>query len=147
LARPRRTRNVAVQERLAQARRDNPEAEAWLGLLEAALDESEDGARWEAAVPPVAADRPVKAPLLCRAQVTVDGRTVRTWVRRLLDLAPQVNGGRRGLARGGRVHGARAQAPAALWPLRHRMGDPVAAVRILRRDPARQPRVPDAREG
>ena len=95
LARPRRTRNVAVQERLAQARRDNPEAEAWLGLLEAALDESEDGARWEAALPSVAADRPVKAPLLCRAQVRVDGRTVRTWVRRLLDLAPQVNGGRR----------------------------------------------------
>ena len=95
LARPRRTRNVAVQERLAQARRDSPEAEAWLGLLEAALDESEDGARWEAALPSVAADRPVKAPLLCRAQVRVDGRTVRTWVRRLLDLAPQVNGGRR----------------------------------------------------
>src|SRR5436190_2008918 len=95
LARPRRTRNVAVQERLAQARRDNPEAETWLGLLEAALDESEDGARWEAALPSVAADRPVKAPLLCRAQVRVDGRTVRTWVRHLLDLAPQVNGGRR----------------------------------------------------
>jgi len=50
LARPRRTRNVELQERLAQARRDNPEAEAWLGLLGAALDESENAARWEAAV-------------------------------------------------------------------------------------------------
>src|SRR5207302_1296419 len=51
LARPRRTRNVELQERLAQARRDNPEAEAWPGLLGAALDESENAARWMAAVP------------------------------------------------------------------------------------------------
>jgi len=82
----RRSRNVEIDERLAQARRENPEAEAWLGLLEAALDESEDGARWEAAVPQAAADRPVKAPLLSRAHLTVDGRMVRKWVRRLLDM-------------------------------------------------------------
>src|SRR6266581_6129696 len=50
-ARIRRPRNVAIQERVAVARRDNPESEAWLGLLEAALGESEDGAMWEAAVP------------------------------------------------------------------------------------------------
>jgi len=96
-ARLRRTRNVELQERLAQARRDNPEAEAWLGLLEAALDESENAAGWEAAVPQLAADRPVKTPLLYRARLTVDGRAVRNWVRRLLGLAPQVNGGRRGM--------------------------------------------------
>ena len=93
----RRPRNVAVQERLAQARRDNPEAEVWLGLLAAALEESESGARWEAAVPKVAADHPVKAPLLARAQVTVHGRAIRRWVRRLLGLAPRVNGGGRGV--------------------------------------------------
>src|SRR5438046_4850626 len=59
-ARIRRPRNVVIQERVAVARRDNPESEAWLGLLEAALGESEDGAMWEAAVP-TAAERPIKA--------------------------------------------------------------------------------------
>jgi FdhE protein len=85
-ARLRRTRNVEIHERLAQARRQTPEAEAWLGLLEAALDESEDAARWEAAVPQVAADHPVRAPLLFRARIAVDGRVVRRWVRRLLGM-------------------------------------------------------------
>ena len=64
--------------------------EAWLGLLEAALGETEDGARWEAAVPKPAADRPVKAPLLSRAEITVDGRAARGWVRRLLGRAVPV---------------------------------------------------------
>ncbi len=73
------------------ARRDTPESEAWLGLLEAALGESEDGAMWEAAVPTPAAQRPIKAPVLSHAQITVDGRAARGWVRRLLKLSPQVN--------------------------------------------------------
>src|SRR5438034_1115176 len=81
-ARIRRPRNVAIQERVAVARRDNPESEAWLGLLEAALGESEDGAMWEAAVP-TAAERPIKAPVLSHAQITLDGRAARGWVRRL----------------------------------------------------------------
>ena len=72
------------------ARRDNPESEAWLGLLEAALGESEDGAMWEAAVP-TAAERPIKAPVLSHAQITLDGRAARGWVRRLLQLTPTVN--------------------------------------------------------
>jgi len=76
---------------VAVARRDNPESEAWLGLLEAALGESEDGATWEAAVPTPAAARPIKAPLLSHAQMPVDGRAARSWVRRLLKLTPQVN--------------------------------------------------------
>jgi FdhE protein len=76
---------------VAVARRDNPESEAWLGLLEAALGESEDGAVWEAAVPTAAAERPIKAPVLSQAQITVDGRAGRSWVRRLLKLTPQVN--------------------------------------------------------
>jgi FdhE protein len=87
----RRPRNVEIQERVAVARRDNPESEAWLGLLEAALGESEDGAVWEAAVPTPAAERPIKAPVLSQAQITVDGRAARGWVRRLLKLTPQVN--------------------------------------------------------
>jgi FdhE protein len=90
-ARFRRPRNVETRQRVAQARRENPEAEAWLGLLEAALGESDDGARWEAAAPKPAADRPVKAPLLSRAEITVDGRVVRGWVRRLLRGAMRTN--------------------------------------------------------
>jgi FdhE protein len=86
-ARLRRPRNVAIQERLAAARRETPESEAWLGLLEAALGESENGAVWSAAVPKPAADRPVKAPLLWGAQITLDGRAARGWVRGLLKRA------------------------------------------------------------
>jgi FdhE protein len=89
-ARIRHARNVELQERVAVARRTAPESEAWLRLLEAALGESEDGATWEAAVPPPApaAKRPVKAPLLSHAEITVDGRAARGWVRRLLKLTP-----------------------------------------------------------
>ena len=88
-ARIRRARNLETQERVAAARRDNPESEQWLGLLEAALGENENGAVWEAAVPSPrpAAERPVKAPLLSDVQMTVDGRAARGWVRRLLTLA------------------------------------------------------------
>src|SRR2546426_8928580 len=75
--------SVAIEEGVAGARRDSPESEAWLGLLEAALGESEDGAMWEAAVP-TAAERPIKAPVLSHAQITLDGRAARGWVRRLL---------------------------------------------------------------
>src|SRR5437879_9425536 len=89
-ARFRHARNVETQTRVAEVRRARPESEAWLGLLEAALGESEDGARWEAAVPKPAADRPVKAPLLSRAEITVDGRAARGWVRRLLRRAVPV---------------------------------------------------------
>jgi len=91
-ARIRHARNVEIQERVAAARRETPESEVWLGLLDAALDESEGGATtWEAAVPTPVADRPVKAPALSRTRVTLDGRAARGWVRRLLKLTPTVN--------------------------------------------------------
>ena len=90
-ARIRHARNVAIQERVAAVRRDNPESEAWLGLLEAALGESEHSAIWEAAVPTPGGERPVKAPVLSHARITVDGRAARGWVRRLLKLTPTVN--------------------------------------------------------
>src|SRR5438034_8645115 len=48
-------RSVELQQRVAEARRDSPESEAWLGLLEAALGESGDVATWDAAVPRPAA--------------------------------------------------------------------------------------------
>src|SRR2546421_9446505 len=83
----RRARNLELEERLAAARRDTPESEAWLRLLEAALKESEVGGVWDAVVPEPAAERPVKAPLLWSARIPVDGPAARRWVRRLLTLA------------------------------------------------------------
>ncbi len=130
-ARLRRTRNVELQERLAQARRDNPEAEAWLGLLEAALGESEDGARWEAAVPQLVADRPVKAPLLSHAPLTVDHRAVRVWVRRLLGLAPQVNGAKRGMDGLALLEAAVCQDDTRLDALAAAAGADAQAVRVV----------------
>jgi len=91
-ARIRHARNLEVQERVAAARRETPESEVWLWLLEAALDESEGGATtWDGAVPKPVADRPVKAPALSHTQVTLDGRAARAWVRSLLKLTPTVN--------------------------------------------------------
>jgi len=90
-ARIRHARNVEILERVAAARRETPESEAWLGLLEAAFGESEDGAPWAAGVPRPAADRPVKAPVLSHTEITLDGRAARDWVRRLLKLTPTVN--------------------------------------------------------
>src|SRR2546429_7133197 len=81
--------DVVTREGVAAARRDTPQSEAWLGSLEAALGESENGAMWEAAVP-TAAERPIKAPVLSHAQITLDGRAARGWVRRLLQLTPTV---------------------------------------------------------
>ncbi len=87
-ARIRHARNVALQERVAAVRRDNPESEAWLGLLDAALGESENSATWDAAVPTAAAGRPVKAPVLSHAEITIDAGAARSWVRHLLKLTP-----------------------------------------------------------
>ena len=130
-ARRRRTRNVEIQERLAQARRDNPEAEAWLGLLGAALDESENAARWEAAVPQLVADRPVKAPLLSHAPLTVDHRAVHNWVRRLLGLAPQVNGAKRGMDGLALLEAAVCQDDTRLDALAAAAGSEAQAVRVV----------------
>ena len=86
-ARLRHRRNLVISHRVAEVRAACPESEAWLGLLEAALAESERGPRWEAAVPPVVAGRPVDAPLLHGAEIRVGG-AARAWVRRVLKLLP-----------------------------------------------------------
>jgi len=91
-ARLRRPRDLETQQRVAEARREHPEAEPWLALLEAALGESEDGVKWEAGLPAPAVDRPVKAPLLCRTEITLDERAARGWGRRLLKLGAPANG-------------------------------------------------------
>ncbi len=90
-ARLRRPRDVAIQERIAAARGHAPESEAWLGLLEAALAETEDGGVSKTS-PRLAAERPVKAPLLARATVMIDDGAADGWVRRLVALAGVVNG-------------------------------------------------------
>lgn len=89
-ARVRHTRNLDIQQRVAEARREHPESEPWLGLVEAALGESEDGAGW-VAVPQPVTERPVKAPLLYRTEVAVDRRAARRWVKRV---AARANVGR-----------------------------------------------------
>src|SRR5205807_8824512 len=83
----RRPRNVELQERVSAVRRETPESDPWLNLLEAALAESETGAAWETAVPKPAVERPAKAPLLFHTRIPLDARAARGWVRRLLTLA------------------------------------------------------------
>jgi len=91
-ARSRHPRNVALAERLAEARRDSPESGTWLALLETALDEGEPGGPWDALVPEPLGERPLKAPLLFRVAITVDARMAGRWVRRLFTDAPQAGG-------------------------------------------------------
>jgi len=90
-ARIRHPRNVEIQKQVAAVRRDNPESAAWLGLLDAALGESENGAMWDAAAPTPASERPIKAPVLSHTVITIDARAARSWVRRILTLIPTVN--------------------------------------------------------
>ena len=90
-ARPRRL-DAEVQKRLALARRNNPESETWLTLVEAALAETADVGRWRAAIPAPAEGRPARAPLLHGTEIAVDGRAVRRFVRRIAGLAA-LNGG------------------------------------------------------
>ena len=83
----RRIRNDDLRQRLGEVRRQHPESRAWLALFEAALDEYERNDAWEGAAVSPAPDRPAGAPLLYGSAITVDGRTIRRWVRRLLALA------------------------------------------------------------
>src|SRR6266536_833752 len=79
--------NAELQKRLVEVRRQSAESEAWLDLLELALGESRDGAGWQNAAPTPPPERPVKTPLLFRAHLTVDRRTTRRYVHRLLERA------------------------------------------------------------
>ena len=94
-ARLRPIENAELEQRLAEARQRSPESAAWLGLVEAALRESAHGKAWTAPRP--AADRPARAPLLHRSQISIDDRAVRRWVRRVVQLAATLaNGGGEG---------------------------------------------------
>ena len=81
-----------VTKRLALARQNSPESETWLTLVEAALAESADVSRWRAAIPAPVEGRRARAPLLHGAEIAVDGRAVRRFVRRLAGIAA-LNGG------------------------------------------------------
>jgi FdhE protein len=85
-----RRRHVDAEQarRLADVRQKHPESETWLALLEAALAETQDSV-WDAAVsaPAPPQGRPVRAPLLHGAEVTVQPRSVSRFVRQLARLA------------------------------------------------------------
>jgi FdhE protein len=81
-----RVRSLDIPNRLAEVRRENPDWESWLGLLEAALGEIENGSRWPVEIPRPAS-RAVRAPCLDGVEVAVDGRVARRWVRSLFKLA------------------------------------------------------------
>lgn len=125
--RPRRL-EAGVAERLALARRNNPETESWLALLEAALAESADVGRWRAAIPAPAADRPARAPLLHGAEIAVDGRAVRRFMQRLADVAALNGGVRDGCDPVGLLEAAICQDDARIDALA--VGDP-SALRVV----------------
>ena len=91
--------NAELQKRLALVRRQSAESEPWLDLLELALGESRDGAGWQDAAPTPPPERPAKTPLLFRAHLTVDRRTARRYVQRLLQRAAARADGAWGLRR------------------------------------------------
>src|SRR2546425_477288 len=84
-----RRRHVAAEQaqRLADVRQKNPESETWLALVEAALVESQDATTWDAAVRANVPGRPARAPLLHAAEVGIDGRSARRFVRQLARIA------------------------------------------------------------
>jgi FdhE protein len=86
-----RRRNIDLQARLDAAAKRHPDARAWLTLLATSLHEL-DMAVWAGVRPQAQTDRPVEAPLLAGATLTLDQGTVRHWVRRLLRQAAKVAG-------------------------------------------------------
>lgn len=83
----RRQLDADQAKRLADVRQKQPESATWLALVEAALAESQDATTWDAAVPAPEHDRPARAPLLHRAEIAVNPRSVSRFTRRLAKLA------------------------------------------------------------
>ena len=86
--------NPQLAQRADQVRSQNPEAERWLGLVEAAFAEAAGDEAWGDAVLTVATERLVRAPLLHHAQLAVRGRSLRHWFREVLELADLADPGR-----------------------------------------------------
>lgn len=79
--------NPQLTQRVDQVRSQNPEAERWLGLVEAAFAEAGSDEAWGDAVLTVATERLVRAPLLHQAQIAVRRRALQRWFREVVDLA------------------------------------------------------------
>lgn len=91
--------NPQLAQRIIEVRTRNPEAERWLGLVEAAFAESDSDVSWGDAVLTIAPERPVRAPILHQSRIAVRRRTLQSWFRRVLELA-LVDHAARALARG-----------------------------------------------
>jgi FdhE protein len=87
LAKRRHVADAQLAQRIAEVRTENPEAERWLALVEAAFAEASGTEAWADVVLTVATERHPRAPLLHQSQITVRRRALHRWVRELLDLA------------------------------------------------------------
>lgn len=87
LAKQRHVADPQFAHRVAELRRQNPESERWLALVEAAFAEAGSDEAWAGALLTIAADPPPRAPILHQARIGVRRRTLRHWIRDLLALA------------------------------------------------------------
>jgi FdhE protein len=86
-------RNPQLAQRVSEIRTQNPEAERWLELVEAAFAEAERDVAWGGAVLTIAPERPVDAPLLHQSAIAIRRRTLNRWFEQVRELA--VNHGSR----------------------------------------------------
>jgi FdhE protein len=87
LTRRRHVTNPQLAQRVSEVRKQNPESERWLGLVEAAFAESGSDGAWGDAVLTISEDRPVRAPILHQSQIAVRRRALHRWLREVLELA------------------------------------------------------------
>ncbi len=86
--------NPQLAQRVIEVRQQNPEAERWLELVEAAFAEAGTDMAWGDAVLTIATEQPVRAPILHQAQIAVRRRPAQRWLRQVLELAAVDHGGR-----------------------------------------------------
>src|SRR5437899_1241709 len=86
--------NPQLAQRVIEVRQQNPEAERWLELVEAAFGEAGTDMAWGDAVLTIATERPVRAPILHQAQIAVRRRPAQRWLRQVLELAAVDHGER-----------------------------------------------------
>jgi FdhE protein len=87
---------------LVEVARSRAEWQAWVALLDAVSEAAADRG-WGDAVPDVPPHRDPDTPLLAAAGVTVDGRLLRRWTRRLLETAAASGGAAATLDRAARA--------------------------------------------
>lgn len=79
--------NPQLAARVEAVRAQNPEAERWLGLVEAAFGEASGDTAWGEAKLTVSAERPATAPLLQQSRIAVRQRALHRWFREVFELA------------------------------------------------------------